>query len=338
MNANLLVPGTGGVTLLDNEGNDVGWPVLMRLRGIIRGVQGKDDEELIELMGMQHRPGQLAPAKTSLKRGTSLQPGHVLRVAYNQLEDFNRFRYDWRADLRHSAGLLLDFLRERKPAGGRWNVVGHSQGGLLIVLASKMLPSASGFSEVVASATLVGAPVAGTLNAAEAMVIGDNAGSRLAPVMRRTIRTWPAIYQMLPAWAAVVEDGDGTSAPADRQLTVPGGWAGLDGIDADLLERARAVQQLFRDPFSHMEGVDVRFFFAANRQTPSRIRSLTAATTVWEPVQNDPGDSLAPYAETMRWLGTSYGPRCVRFNAPCEPHAYLLNDPTVVTQLRSRLL
>ena len=25
--------------------------------------------------------------------------------------------------------------------------------------------------------------------------------------MRRTIRTWPAIYQMLPAWAAVVEDG-----------------------------------------------------------------------------------------------------------------------------------
>ena len=35
-NASLLIPGTGGITLIDNHGNDVGWPVLMRLKGIIR--------------------------------------------------------------------------------------------------------------------------------------------------------------------------------------------------------------------------------------------------------------------------------------------------------------
>ncbi len=336
MNAKLLVPGTGGVTLLDNDGNDVGWPVLMRLRGIIRGVRGKSDEELVELMGMEHRPGQLAPAKTSLRRGTSLQPGHVLRVAYNQIEDFNRFRYDWRADIRYTAGLLLDFLRERKPTGGRWNLVGHSQGGLLIIAASKLLPSTGAFADFVASATIVGAPVAGTLNAAEAMVIGDNAGARLAPVMRRTIRMWPAIYQMLPAWDAVVE-ADGSPVPADRQLTSTGGWTGIPSVDADLLERARETHPLFRDPFSHMEGVDVRFFFAANRKTASLIRPLSPDLDEWDPHATEKGDSLTPYATTMRHLGTAYGPRSVRFEAPCEPHAYMLNDPTIVTQLRARL-
>jgi pimeloyl-ACP methyl ester carboxylesterase len=337
MNAKLLVPGTGGVTLLDNDGNDVGWPVLMRLRGIIRGVQGKDDEELVELMGMEHRPGQIAPVRTSLRAGTSLHPGHVLRVAYNQLEDFNRFRYDWRADIRHSAAQLLAFLQERKPANGRWNLVGHSQGGLIIIVASKLIPNPT-FADLVASVTIVGAPVAGTLNAAEAMVIGDNAGARLAPVMRRTIRMWPAIYQMLPAWDAVVER-NGNPVPADRQLTRPGGWDGIDGVDADLLQRARDVHELFRDPFSHMEGIDdVRFFFAANRKTASRIRPLTASTGTWKPQATDHGDTLAPYADTMRRLGSAYGPRVVRFQAPCEEHAYLLNDPTIVTQLRARLL
>src|SRR5690606_14501377 len=140
---------------------------LMRLKGIIRGVQGKSNDELIELLGMEHRPGQLAPAKTSLKPGTSLLPGHVLRVAYNQFDGENAFRYDWRADMRHTATQLLEFITQRKPANGRWNLVGHSQGGLLIIIASKLMNAPDEFSRFVASATLVGAPVAGTLNAAE---------------------------------------------------------------------------------------------------------------------------------------------------------------------------
>ena len=71
-NRNLLVPGTGGITLIDSDGTDVGWPVLMRLRGIIRGVLGQSDDELFELMAMDHRPGQIAPVKTSLRPGTTL--------------------------------------------------------------------------------------------------------------------------------------------------------------------------------------------------------------------------------------------------------------------------
>jgi pimeloyl-ACP methyl ester carboxylesterase len=334
-NSNLLVPGTGGVTLIDNHGNDVGWPVLMRLKGVIRGIQGRSNDELTELLGMEHRPGQLAPAKTSLKPGVSLLPGHVLRVAYNQLEDMNRFRYDWRADMRWTASQLLDFIRERQPADGRWNLVGHSQGGLLIILASKLLDAEDEFSRYVATATLVGSPIAGTLNAANGMLEGDNAGKRLAPAVRATMRTWPAIYQMLPAWPAVVDGGRQPVAAAE-QLTQPGGWPGVTGIQADLLERARAAQALLRDPFTHMRGVDVRLYLAGNRNTISAIRRPKSGPLKWKEAGSTTGDTLVPYDVTMRQMGEACWPHVTKFAAPCEPHAYLCNDATMIGQLRRR--
>ena len=336
-NRNLLVPGTGGITLIDSDGTDVGWPVLMRLRGIIRGVLGRSDDELFELMAMDHRPGQIAPVKTSLKPGTTLAPGWVLRVAYNQVQDFNKFRYDWRADLRHSAAQLKDFIEGTTPTGGKWNLVGHSQGGLLIILASKLMDTPERFSESVATVTLVGTLLAGTLNSAQAMLVGDNAGARLAPVMRRTIRTWPAIYQMLPSWPAILKSG-GTPAADSRQLKQPGGSPGVDDIQPDLLLRAREIQPLLEDPLTHMTGVDLRCYWAKNRKTVVGILRPPSGPLGFNPIRETGGDGLVPYATTMRWLGgATFAPNVTAFAAPCEPHAYLFDDPTVVTHLRRRL-
>ena len=334
--ANLLVPGTGGNTLMDNRGNDVGWPVLMRLKGIIRGIQGKSNDELIELMGMEHRPGQIAPAKTSLKPGTSIRPGHLLRVAYNQLPGINEFLYDWRADIRYSAGQLWDWIVHRRPEGGRWHLVGHSQGGLLIIVASKMFDAEDDFSQYVKKVSFVGSPVAGTLNAAEAMVLGKNAGERLAPVMRVVIRTWPAIYQMLPSWPAVLK-ADGTPAAESRQLKGRGGWSGVSGIQDDLLLRAREVEVLLKDPLSYMEGLDTHFFWATNRKTKTGIRRESQGSLGWNVVEEGPGDTLVPYGNTLQWLGPGIVPSVRGLAAPCEPHAYLLDDDTVATYVKDRL-
>lgn len=335
-NSNLLVPGTGGITLMTNDGEDIGWPVMMRLRGIIHGIQGKSRAELIELASMEHRPGQIAPVRTSLKPGTSLQPGHVLRVAYNQVQDFNQFLYDWRADLRHSASQLLDFLTQRRPSGGKWNIAGHSQGGLLIILASKMLPGTRDFSKMVANVTLVGTPVAGTLNAAEALILGNNAGKKLAPAMRKIIRTWPGIYQQLPAWSAVVK-ADGSPAASSRQLMEAQGWPGID-VPADLLLRARQARKLLKNPFSHMEGVDARFFWAKNRKTVTTIRVPTSGALRWKPASASKGDTLVPYRTTLLTIGApAHAPHTSVFTAPCLPHAYLLNDATVSTHLKARM-
>ncbi len=336
-NANLLIPGTGGITLEDADGNDVGWPVLMRLKSVIRGVQGKSDEELVELLGMEHRPGQIAPAKTSLAPGITLHPGRVLRVAYNQLQTgVNQFLYDWRADIRHSAGQLIDFLRERRPEGGRWNLIGHSQGGLLAIVASKLLDDEEEFARHVASVSLVGTPAAGTLNAAEAMIVGDNAGERLIPVMRRTVRMWPAIYQMLPAWPAVVAGG-GEPLDPGHQLLEEGGWPGVEGIQEDLLLRARELRELLTDPLASMDGVDVRFYWSENRKTNIAIRGPTGGVLDWDPVEQEKGDTLVPFATTLRTIGTEHGPKVRRFPAPCEPHAYLCCDDGVITRVRRRL-
>jgi hypothetical protein len=94
---------------------------------------------------------------------------------------------------------------------------------------------------------------------------------------------------------------------------------------------------MLRDPLSHLEGVDISMFFAANRDTASRIRRLGPGIEAWDPLTLEKGDTLAPYGQTLRWLGPAGAPRAVRFEAPCEPHAYMLNDPTVVTRVRRRL-
>jgi hypothetical protein len=173
----LLVAGTGGITLMDSQGKDLGYPAKMEIGVRTGGLLFSKPEELVPLLSMSHVPGQDAPAQTSLCPGLSIRPGHVLDVAYNLVpSSFNRFLYDWRADLLYNARLLHDFLVERQPAGGRWRVTGHSQGGLLIVLASKLFPNDDDFAKCVAAVALVGAPLAGTVNAARALIRGDLMG------------------------------------------------------------------------------------------------------------------------------------------------------------------
>ena len=336
-NANLLVPDTGGITLMDSQGNDLGYPVKMRIGVATRGlVAGLSAPELIELLSMEHAPGQIAPVRTSLKPGTSVRPGHVLKVAYNQLQtDFNNFIYDWRADMRYSAGQLLDFLRERKPRDGRWNLVGHSQGGLLIILASKMLDGPEAFSELVASVTLVGSPIAGTLNAAKALIDGDNMGKEGSPAFRKIMRTWPSIYQMLPAWPAVLGE-DGSPVPAERQLDQPGGWEGHEGVSEDLLARAREAHRLLRDPLGGMEGdISVAVLLGRNRRTARALRAGSPITS--EPVEQQLGDTLVPHDQTLQWIGGHFARYVITVPAPCNVHSMLCDDPGITTRIRSLL-
>jgi pimeloyl-ACP methyl ester carboxylesterase len=272
-NMNLLVPGTGGITLMNQRGEDLGYPVKMAIGVLSEGLLGLSADELVALLSMDHRPGQLAPAKTSLKPGISIRPGHALQVAYNQVPaSFNHFLYDWRADCRYSAGQLLDFLRERGSPGARWNLVGHSQGGLLIIVASKLLADRAAFAELVASVVLVGAPLAGTINAAHALIEGDQFGSGAKPELQTIMRTWPSLYQMMPAWPAVMDQA-GQPAPRERQLLAPSAWDGYDGVSGDLLQRARELQLLLRDPLGWMEGdIDVRILMARNRDTDADLQ------------------------------------------------------------------
>lgn len=331
---NVLVPGTGGTTLMDQFGADIGYPVRMRLGVASDGLLGTGAEAYQELLSMEHDPHQIAPVKTSLREGTSLRPGHVLKVAYNQIpERFNHFLYDWRADLRSSAIRLLEFLEERKPRDGRWNLVGHSQGGLVIVVASRLLDDPEDFAELVRSVVLVGTPLAGTVNSAEALLTGEVAGKPAAPRFQEILRTWPSLYQMLPQWPAMVDE-EGNPLPDDLQLLAPGGWEGVPGIRPDFLERAKEVIPLLQDPLAHMSGdIRITLMYGRNRDTTTHFLHRDGGPTA-EPHVREKGDTLVPFRTTIGWLGE----RVSRFVVACEgsvrEHAFLLADPGVCSDLR----
>ncbi len=333
--SDLLVPGTGGITLMDNQGRDLGYPVKMRLGVLTKGyLMGLPARDLEELLSMEHVPGQIPPARTSRKAGVSIRPGHLLRVAYNQIPGTtNVFLYDWRADLRHSAAELLRFLTERRPRDGRWNVAGHSQGALLIVLASKMLGDPEAFGQLVRSVTLVGAPMAGTVNAAVALISGDQMGEASAPSFRRIMRSWPALYQMMPAWPALVGE-DGAPVPADRQITTTAAWDGTDGVVPDLLERAVEVQAQLRDPFSHMRG-DVRVAVLLGRNRPTAVELRANMPLGAASVTNQLGDTLVPHDRTISWLGGHFEQFVITYPSPCNAHSMLCDDPAIASRIRA---
>ena len=334
MALDLLVPGTGGVTLMDDRGNDLGYPVRMKIGAATGGLIGKSVAQQERLLSMEHTPGQEAPVKTSLEPGVNIRPGKAINAAYNQfVGSWNVFNYDWRADLRWNARKLLELLQTRTPAGQRWNLVGHSQGGLLIILASKLLADPPAFSKLVRSITLVAAPLAGTFNSAHALIDGEQLGEASSTVFKRIVRTWPGIYQMLPSWDAVV---DQNGQPVGQPILDPSTWAAHAGTSSDHLERTRAVRQLLENPLSQLDGgTKALILMATNRKTRLELLwkndKLTAKT-----VSEQPGDTLVPFDQTVAWLGAANAPFVASFGSGNRQHSMLMNDSTVTNLVKQQ--
>lgn len=332
-NSNLLVAGTGGITLMDSQGNDLGYPGPMAIGSVTGGLIGLPPDSLVELLSMEHKAGQIGPVKTSLKEGLSIRPGHVIETAYNQVpSSVNRFLYDWRADMRWSASALRDFIVQRKPPGGRWNIVGHSQGALLIVMASKLFAKTTEFADYVASVTLVAGPLCGTINAAHAIVAGDLFASASNAAFQQITQTWPSIYQMCPdsSWQDAVVDQGGAAVPAQPLSSI------LPGFSSDMQGRWATARQLLKDPFQSMDGdIQALVIMARTRATGVNLEladgKLTSQSHAF-----DLGDTLVPWQRTMSWLGSAASFARTMLG-PINEHAYLFNDPSVWGEVQSAL-
>jgi pimeloyl-ACP methyl ester carboxylesterase len=334
--ATLLIPGTQATCLQDAGGVTVYNAVRVSL-GLDRDdLGGRPPKEWLSLLSTEHAPGQWAPVRTSLAPNTQLSIGAVVATPYARIKSFvTDFAYDWRADLRFNAKRLLQFLTDnRPPGGGRWNLIGHSQGGLIIVLASKLAVRADDFARLVARVVLVGAPLGGTMRAAEALLTGrDDLGKPMRLAARDMARTWPALYQMLPAWRAVLGT-DGSPLPAKQQLTEVGGWPNQDGIQADLLLRARETQALLTGPFSYFgPGIATLVILGDKQDTPV---TLVRDGDEFPPntTQNETGDSLVPCARTLQWGGTPYADKAMVFGGNVKTHAMLCSDEDVLSVIR----
>jgi pimeloyl-ACP methyl ester carboxylesterase len=335
----LLIPGTQASTLVDQDGAVVYNAVRVSLGLQKDELGGRPPSEWQRLLSIEQEPGVWEPSRTSLEPGTEIRPDSVVETPYERMLAFTEpWPYDWRMDIRHNATLLLEMMRAEKPADGRFNLIGHSQGGLVIVLASKLTTDLDEFSRLVARTILVGAPLAGSMRATEALLWGrEDLGEDNVVATRGMALTWPAIYQMMPSWNAVVLP-DERDAPEAQQFMQPGGWPGpwAEGVQEDLLLRARETEILLHGPFSRFGSSVLTMAFLGKRQmTPVLVtRTGDVLPADRRAMRNQQGDSLVPAQRTLDWGGSLYQRHAVVLTGRPEPHAMLCQDEEVVSMTR----
>jgi len=336
----LLIPGTSGNKLL-LDGVDLGWPGLLSAEAWLCGANvfdvmlaklGVSTEELIAVLSMEFADvNSAAPTKTTLKAGSAVAPGAVLGAAYNQFQDATPFTYDWRSDLRDNAQKLLTFLETNKPTGGKWKIVAHSQGGLLVPIAAHLagvrggVTNASAFSALVSHVGFCAVPFHGCINAADALANGSGLAADFQGAFRKVVATWPAIYQMLASYPG--------SAPNATLLDAVAWPAGV--VDPALLARAADTHRTyFRFPLVFLNGVKVRISLSMGH--PTHDAASFVGTTLL-PSGQEPGDTLVPYTSTTAAMTDAERQAVLGFHGPTAEHSLLLNDPAVASDLRQFL-
>jgi hypothetical protein len=84
---------------------------------------------------------------------------------------------------------------------------------------------------------------------------------------------------MLPSWDAILDPTD-RPLPATEQLLELGGWPEAEGVTVDLLQRAKELQAMLRDPFSRIGGTPAVAIMTSNKPTKvTMVRLTTAAVT-----------------------------------------------------------
>lgn len=189
---------------------------------------------------------------------------------------FHVFTYDWRRDLAESARRLGEYLDALALARGdneaRFNIVGHSMGGLIARYylrygdAEPGGPVTWAGAKRISQLIMVATPNAGSIFSLNAALNGNPVGMSNTTLAARVIAHMPAIYQLMPPrQAAPLVDRKG--GPLDVDLHDVETWKrfawgpwktkGEDSTDVErdfvsaLLERARAFQEaLSRHPES----------------------------------------------------------------------------------------
>ena len=345
---NLLVPGTQATTLRDQNDTTVYNAVRVSLGLQRNDLGGRPRDEWQALLSVEHEPGKLEPSLTSLLPGTEIRPGSVAMTPYDRLpKPLATFPYAWRLDIRFNARRLLEYLRANKPANGRWNLIGHSQGGIVIVLAGRYTTHLEEFARLVARVVLVGCPIAGTLRALEVLASGRGDFGEdpfLYDAARGMAQTWPALYQMLPGWDSVV-DPAGNPLPESKQVTRIGGYPGVwkGGMSEDLLERARETHKLMERPLAGFgPGVAALVVQGQKQDTPTWLtrdgpRLATTGNARGSRFELDfgttAGDTLVPSDKTVKWAGRRYDELTLRIAGPVKAHAFLCDGKFVTRRI-----
>jgi pimeloyl-ACP methyl ester carboxylesterase len=315
----MVIPGTGGVLYQTADGTQAA--------SIFELLTRPDTVRMLRCEYPEN-PDELEPRDNPLTAS-----GHMV-LAYEPftraLPGWEFFCYDWRLDIRFSGRRLASFLEAGESRGGRWHLVAHSQGGLVLLAAARLL-GADRFARLVQSACFVGVPFFGAVSALVALLEG-NLLDGLIP--KEVVRTWPSVYQMLPRWG--IFNGN----PRRPDLLLDGTWlqAGLlpasgtpvelsSHIDRSLLERARVLHRATATGyFEPLRKLDyLRIIQGNNLETPLQLPRFPSQTGAIQ-VQ---GDSLVPDQFTWDQLPSWVRNEATIRRLPAARHMLLPSDPNV---------
>lgn len=337
MRRRLFIPGTGGCFYADEAGG--------RHASILDLALDRQRDFICEHAA---DPAELAPRRTSGLNDAqgnplALRAAGPIRAVYEPFFDetvgpastrkaYQFFDYDWRLDIRYSGEQLWERLKQSGDAEA-WDVVCHSQGGLVLLWASRLAGPAA-FRKLVRRVVFCGVPIQGTVNAARALV----AGVDLLPGIQAdvaTVRTWPSVYMMLPRWRLHIADATGV------ELFKESTWKKADllapdadlrrGISPALLARAQEWKQwLDGHDFAPLAAIE-RFVICQGHTINTWIRApdfprFPDLEGPRDDVTLAAGDGLAPAARSVEFLPRALVRRLSSLAVPVRSHMLMCSS------------
>ena len=148
----------------------------------------------------------------------------------DRLPGFVPFSYDWRQDIRESAGELCARIEQLVAEGGgkrKVNLVAHSMGGLVTMHCLLHGGARAGErpwagAEHVKRVVIIGTPFTGAPGIFDDLLVGTETGRNRALLSPEALFTFASAFQLLPAHSDFFVDGVG--APVALDANDPAQW------------------------------------------------------------------------------------------------------------------
>ncbi|HEY0640131.1 MAG TPA: hypothetical protein VGD67_21075 [Pseudonocardiaceae bacterium] len=247
------------------------------------------------------------------------------------------FPYDFRRSVRDAAHQLADAVRGalgEDPVGRPVVVLAHSMGGLV---ARYWIGPLGGWSVCAALLTL-GTPHRGAPKAVDWLLNGPGIGPLRHPGVRRVLRGWPSVYELLPQYPAVWDSVAGHEVELTT-LPTPSPYA---ETFARMAADGRAVHEDIATAWSELPAdavPDVVPYFGRGHATPNLLTlqengrlTITKDDPPWRGNVGWRGDGTVPVLSAVpRELGEHRG----AWRGVAERHGPIATTPSFVDQLLS---
>lgn len=252
---------------------------------------------------------------------------HLEKLGYRENRDLFAFAYDWRKSVFHNARALADFVNEKVGPDQPVDIIAHSMGGLI----ARVYAQKHGGSKRIARLFSAGTPFLGSVMFYEAIEGGwgaINLAMGGVGTFRRTMLSFPSIYELSPRYAVCCDGGlvkAENALPRDVAAWQALGWEGIDTAAMPDLDRIFArideLQRIIDTPLPAT--VEDVLLIGVDQRTPHRIffeANGSGTTARIEATWNGDG-TVVRESSTI--------PRAAIHPTSFSDHEHILNDAQV---------